>query len=153
MRTAEEMLRAVLAESAGADALLMAAAVADFRPKAAAADKLKKRDGIPQIELEAAPDVLAAVAKMKSRPKVVVGFAAESRDLLENAAEKLQSKRLDLIAANDISATDAGFEAETNRVTLLFADGRREPLALAGKDQVADLLLARVVELLELLSA
>ena len=153
VRTAEQMLQAVLAEASGADALLMAAAVADFRPKSAAADKLKKRDGIPPVELEAAPDVLAAVAKMKSRPKVVVGFAAESRDLLENAAEKLKSKRLDLIAANDISAPDAGFEVETNRVTLLYADGRREPLELAGKDQVADLLLARVVELLELHSA
>ena len=84
--TAQEMLEAVLAESAGADALVMAAAVADFRPKQVAENKLKKRDGIPQVELEAAPDVLAAVAGMGSqRPRVVIGFAAESRDLLENA--------------------------------------------------------------------
>ena len=106
VRTAEEMKDAVLAECADADALVMAAAVADFRPKHVAADKMKKRDGIPQIELEAAPDVLKAVAGLrlalseaegsKKKPRVVVGFAAESRDLLDNASEKLKSKNLDL---------------------------------------------------------
>jgi phosphopantothenoylcysteine decarboxylase/phosphopantothenate--cysteine ligase len=78
-----------------------------------------------------------------------VGFAAESRDLLENAASKLQSKGLDLIAANDISAQDAGFAVETNRVTLLFADGRREALPLMSKSEVAETILARVAALLE----
>jgi phosphopantothenoylcysteine decarboxylase/phosphopantothenate--cysteine ligase len=152
VHTAQEMLEAVLAESATADALVMAAAVADFRPKKIAESKLKKRDGIPRIELEAAPDILEAVAGLKptaKRPRVMVGFAAESRDLLENATNKLQSKNLDIIAANDISASDAGFSVDTNRVTLLFADGRTEHLALMSKSEVAETIIARVAALLE----
>ncbi|MBI3173588.1 MAG: bifunctional phosphopantothenoylcysteine decarboxylase/phosphopantothenate--cysteine ligase CoaBC [Chloroflexi bacterium] len=159
VRTAEEMKNAVLAECADADALVMAAAVADFRPKHVAADKMKKRDGIPQIELEAAPDILKAVAGFrlalseaegsKKRPRVVLGFAAESRDLLDNASEKLKSKNLDLIVANDISTVDAGFGAETNRVTLLFADGRKESLPLMDKSEVAEVILRTVATLLE----
>ncbi len=152
VRTAEEIKDAVLAECADADALVMAAAVADFRPKHVAADKMKKRDGIPQIELEAAPDVLKAVAGLRSKekkPRVVIGFAAESRDLLDNASEKLKSKNLDLIVANDISAADAGFGVETNRVTLLFADGRKESMPLMGKNEVAEAILRTVATLLE----
>jgi phosphopantothenoylcysteine decarboxylase/phosphopantothenate--cysteine ligase len=149
--TAEQMKEAVLAELDGAAVLIMAAAVADFRPKHAAADKMKKRDGIPQIELEPAPDILKAVAGMGSskRPRVVVGFAAESRDLFENASEKLKSKNLDLIAANDISAEGAGFAAETNRVTLLFCNGQREDLPLMSKAEVAGIIIERVAALLE----
>jgi phosphopantothenoylcysteine decarboxylase/phosphopantothenate--cysteine ligase len=150
--TAKEMLADVLAESADADLLLMAAAVADFAVTQAAPDKLKKRDGIPQIQLELAPDVLAEVAGLKGkkgRPRVTVGFAAESRDLLENANAKLSSKKLDIIAANDISASDAGFGADTNRVTLLFADGRREELPLSSKSEIADIIVARAASLLE----
>ena len=79
----------------------------------------------------------------------MVGFAAESQDLLQNAAVKLQSKNLDLIAANDISAQDAGFAVETNRVTLLFADGRRESLSLMSKTEAAEIILSRVAALLE----
>jgi phosphopantothenoylcysteine decarboxylase/phosphopantothenate--cysteine ligase len=152
VRTAQEMLEAVLAESAAADALIMAAAVADFRPKHIAESKMKKKDGIPQVELEAAPDILEAVAGLGSgtkRPRVVVGFAAESRDLLENATIKLQSKKLDIIAANDISATDAGFSVDTNRVTLLYADGKSEPLPLMSKSEVAETIVARIAALLE----
>ncbi len=152
VHSAQEMLEAVLAESAAADALIMAAAVADFRPKQVAESKMKKRDGIPQVELEAAPDILEAVAGPRSgmkRPRVVVGFAAESRDLLENARNKLQSKNLDMIAANDISASDAGFSVDTNRVTLLSADGRSEALPLMSKSEVAETIVARVAALLE----
>jgi len=152
VHSAQEMLEAVLAESAAADALIMAAAVADFRPKQVAESKMKKRDGIPQVELEAAPDILEAVAGPRSgmkRPRVVVGLAAESRDLLENARNKLQSKNLDMIAANDISASDAGFSVDTNRVTLLYADGRKEALPLMSKSEVAETIVARVAALLE----
>ncbi|MFH1907454.1 MAG: bifunctional phosphopantothenoylcysteine decarboxylase/phosphopantothenate--cysteine ligase CoaBC [Chloroflexota bacterium] len=152
VRTAGEMLEAVLAESAGAEALLMAAAVADFRPKKIAADKLKKRDGIPQVELEAAPDVLETVAGLGSgekRPGVVVGFAAESRDLMKNASAKLSSKKLDMIVANDVSAPDSGFAVDTNRVTLLFADGREESLSLMSKAEVAEAIIERVAAMLE----
>lgn len=152
VRTAGEMLEAVLAESAGAEALLMAAAVADFRPKKVAADKLKKRDGIPQVELEAAPDVLETVAgqrSRKNRPGLVVGFAAESRDLMKNASAKLSSKKLDMIVANDIRAPDSGFAVDTNRVTLLFADGREESLPLMSKAEVAEAIIERVAAMLE----
>jgi phosphopantothenoylcysteine decarboxylase/phosphopantothenate--cysteine ligase len=152
VRTAQEMLEAVLAESASADALLMAAAPADFRPKTVAGDKLKKREGIPQVELEAAPDILETVAGLGSgekRPRLVVGFAAESRDLLENAAAKLASKKLDMIAANDITASDAGFGADANRVTLIYADGRKEALPLMSKTEVAETIVARLTALLE----
>lgn len=148
-RTAEEVKEAVLAEAAGADALVMAAAVADFRPKTVAADKLKKRDGIPQVELEAAPDVLLAVTGLGSRrPRAVIGFAAESRDLLENAVAKLKSKNLDMIAANDVSAPDAGFGVDTNRITLLFADGHQEALPLMSKEQAAEIIIERLAVLL-----
>jgi len=152
VHTAQEMLEAVLEEVPTADALIMAAAVADFRPKNAAESKLKRRDGIPQVELEAAPDILEAVAGLgpgKKRLKVVVGFAAESRDLIENATIKLQSKKLDIIAANDITATDAGFSVDTNRVTLLHADGRKEALPLMSKLEVAETIVARIAALLE----
>ena len=160
VHTAQEMLEAVLTEVATADALIMAAAVADFRPKNVAGNKMKKRDGIPQLALEAAPDILEAVSSISlgagaslgervKRPKVVVGFAAESRDLLENATFKLKSKKLDIIAANDISATDAGFSVDTNRVTLLYADGRSEALPLMSKSEVAEIIVARVAALLE----
>lgn len=148
--TAREMLETVLAESAKADALVMTAAVADFRPKQVAENKLKKRDGIPQLELEAAPDVLAAVAAMGSlRPRVVIGFAAESRDLLENAAIKLKSKKLDMIVANDISAPDSGFGVDTNRVTLLFTNAKEQPLPLMRKDELAETIIAHLATLLE----
>lgn len=150
INSAEELLNAVLSEEA--DALIMAAAAADFRPKNIAADKMKKRDGIPQIELEAAPDILKTVANSqlsKKRFHVVVGFAAESRDLLENASEKLQSKKLDFIVANDISAADAGFAVDTNRVTLLFQDGTKEILPLSSKEKVAEKIIEHTSRLLE----
>ncbi len=152
VETAKQMLEAVLRESAESDALIMASAVADFRPKNQAKDKIKKEGGVPQIELEATEDILKTVSGSKlraKRPRVVVGFAAETKDLLQNAANKLESKGLDLIAANDISATDAGFAVETNRVTLLFADGRRESLPLMSKAETAEIILGRVAILLE----
>ena len=152
VETAKQMLEAVLAASAKSDALVMASAVADFRPKDIAQDKIKKEGGIPQIELEATEDILKAVAQQRPEtgcPRVVVGFAAESRDLLENAERKLRSKGLDLIAANDISANDAGFAVETNRVTLLFSDGRQEQLPLKSKTEVAEVILGWVAKYLE----
>jgi phosphopantothenoylcysteine decarboxylase/phosphopantothenate--cysteine ligase len=152
VETAKQMLDAVLAESAKSDVLVMAAAVADFRPSDMAKDKIKKEGGVPQIELEATEDILKAVAEQRPEtncPRVVVGFAAESRDLLENASYKLKSKGLDFIAANDISASGAGFAVETNRVTLLFADGRNEALPLLSKTEVAEVILGWVSKLLE----
>jgi phosphopantothenoylcysteine decarboxylase/phosphopantothenate--cysteine ligase len=160
VETARQMLDTVVKEFPETDALIMAAAVADFRPKEVAGNKIKKEGGIPQIELEATEDILKAVAGLrrvlskgegseKSRKQVVAGFAAESQNLLENASNKLQSKKLDLIAANDISAEDAGFSVETNRITLLFADGRRESLSLMSKTEAAEIIVERVAALLE----
>jgi phosphopantothenoylcysteine decarboxylase/phosphopantothenate--cysteine ligase len=152
VETAKQMLDAVLAESTNADALIMAAAVADFRPKKTAGNKLKKRDGIPQIELEETEDILKTVAGLESgkkRPRVVVGFAAESQALLKNASEKLKSKKLDMIAANDISSEDAGFSVETNRITLLFANGKQEVHPLMSKSEVAEIIMQHIATLLE----
>lgn len=160
VETAKQMLDAVLAESANADALIMAAAVADFRPKQASGNKMKKRDGIPQMELEETEDILKTVATRRlalsevegaerKRPYVIVGFAAESRDLLANASEKLKSKKIDMIAANDISSEDAGFGVESNRVTLLFADGKQEAYPLMSKSEVAEIIMRHIATLLE----
>ena len=122
----------------------MAAAVADFRPKAVADEKLKKRDGLPEIVLEPTPDILAALGERKQPGQVLVGFAAETERLREHAAEKLAAKRVDLMVANDVSAPDAGFEVDTNRAILLDSSGSVEetPLlskaALAGSDPRSD---------------
>jgi phosphopantothenoylcysteine decarboxylase/phosphopantothenate--cysteine ligase len=148
VNSVRDMLEAVLSEPA--DALIMAAAAADFTPKTVAKDKMKKRDGIPQIELTAATDILGTVSSQQPRRfGVVIGFAAESQNLLENAVEKLKSKRMDLIVANDISATDAGFAVDTNRVTFLFANGTSEILPLMNKTDVAEKIIEHTSRLLE----
>jgi phosphopantothenoylcysteine decarboxylase / phosphopantothenate---cysteine ligase len=152
VETAKQMLDTVLKEFPENDALVMAAAVADFRPVDQAKDKIKKEGGIPQIKLEATDDILKAVAGLKNgakRKQVVAGFAAESQNLLENASNKLQSKQLDLIAANDISANDAGFSVENNRITLLFADGQTESLPLMSKNEAAGIIIERIAALME----
>jgi phosphopantothenoylcysteine decarboxylase / phosphopantothenate---cysteine ligase len=149
--TTQEMLNAALTECVDADVLLMAAAPADFRPASPANQKIKKDSGALTIQLVNNPDILAAVAAQKAVkgcPKVTVGFAAESQDLLENARHKLQAKKLDLIAANDVSARDAGFSVDTNRITLLSPDGNAQPLPLMSKDEVAETILLMVVEIL-----
>lgn len=143
--SAQEMAAAVLAESANASALVMAAAVADFRPAQMAEHKIKKGKGVPTLPLAENPDILLAVAEQRrklGKPAVVVGFAAETDDLLVNARDKLARKEMTLIVANDVSAPDAGFAVDTNRVVLLGADGSRESLPLMSKEEVAQ----RVVE-------
>jgi len=154
VRTAREMLAAVLEAAADADALLMAAAVADFRPEQPAGQKIKKSAAALQIRLTANPDILQAVAARREQsgfPRVVAGFAAESQALLENARAKLARKRLDFIAVNDITRTDAGFGVGTNQVTLLFPDGRQETLPLQSKQAAAERIVQRTAELLEAL--
>jgi phosphopantothenoylcysteine decarboxylase/phosphopantothenate--cysteine ligase len=151
VKTAQEMKEKVLEETADADVLLMAAAVADFRPKDIIAGKQKKAEGLEQIKLERTDDVLQFVAEQKDKtgwPKVVVGFAAESEDLIRNASGKLEQKKLDMIAANDISAKDAGFGVDTNKITLLFKDGKKQELTKMSKDAAAEEILSRVVEIL-----
>jgi len=154
VQTADEMAQAVLAASAEADVLLMAAAVADFRPAQIASQKIKK-SAVPEIQLEKTLDILTTVAEARDRsplkrPAVIVGFAAESQSLIENARDKVLRKRLSLIVANDISATDAGFGVDTNRVTLIDEGGGIEALPLLTKTQVAEAVLARVEKFLRL---
>ena len=141
VRSAAEMQFAVLEACASAYALCMAAAVADFRPAHPAEQKIKKGGGLPALVLERTADVLAGVKAQREElgfPQIVVGFAAETEDLLSNAQAKLRQKGLDLIVANDVNAHDAGFEVDTNRVTLLWADGRQETLPLLTKAEVAE---------------
>lgn len=149
VQTAAEMLEAVLAECAQASALIMAAAVADFRPLQPAPEKIKKSSGLKTIELEPTVDILAAVAQHRREhgfPQRVIGFAAESQNLIQNAQAKLQAKQLDLIVANDISAPDAGFEVETNQVTLIYADDHIERLPLMSKAEVAEVIIHQVAQ-------
>lgn len=139
--TAAEMADAVLMESKDAFALIMTAAVADFRPAQKAANKIKKGSASLTLELESTTDILKAVAEQKTEtgfPQKTIGFAAESQQLLENAKKKLEGKKLDLIIANDITAPGVGFAGTTNQVTLLFADGRQETLPLQEKSAVAE---------------
>ena len=151
---AESMLKAVLKESAQADALIMAAAVADFRPAVTAAQKIKKTDDpseVPTIQLTRTADILMDVKAQRAQtgfPKVAVGFAAESEHLLTNARAKLERKGLDLLVANDISAPDAGFEVDTNRVVILSQQAEPEAVALASKTLIAERIVARVAALL-----
>jgi phosphopantothenoylcysteine decarboxylase/phosphopantothenate--cysteine ligase len=147
--TAAEMKAAVLRQAPTAEVILMAAAVADFRPAQASAQKLKRTKSIPEVRLEKTDDILEAVAALRKAgglPKVVVGFAAESQDLVANAKVKLAAKGLNLIVANDITGPDAGFGADTNRVTLLHASGATEELPLMSKESVAEAVLDRVVQ-------
>ncbi len=147
--TAREMLQQVSSQTAGTDVLIMAAAVADFRPRNPAEQKVKKQSGLLELDLEPTEDILVAVANLKVKtgfPRRTIGFAAESENLIQNARSKLEAKRLDMIVANDISAPNAGFEVETNRVTLLFTDGRLEELPLLTKLDVAERIIQQVIE-------
>jgi phosphopantothenoylcysteine decarboxylase/phosphopantothenate--cysteine ligase len=144
VETAAKMHDAVLAALPEADVLLMAAAVADYRPLIAAEQKLKKGAADLSLALVRTPDILAEVSKTRRVEQVIVGFAAETEDLLPNALDKLQRKRLDLIVANDARQA---MGAVSNQVTLIGADGSVEELPLLPKDEVAGQILDRVVAL------
>jgi phosphopantothenoylcysteine decarboxylase/phosphopantothenate--cysteine ligase len=144
VKTAAEMKAAVAKAVAKADALLMAAAVADYQPKTAAKAKIKKTSPTLTLELIRTPDILAEVKGNFLR----VGFAAESEDLVANARKKLEKKQLDLIVANDITDKESGFGADTNKVTLIDKQGKAEKLPLMSKREVADKILDRVVGML-----
>jgi phosphopantothenoylcysteine decarboxylase/phosphopantothenate--cysteine ligase len=146
VETAEQMRDAVLANADDCDVVVMAAAVADFRPKAAAAEKLKKGDGVPELLLEPTVDILAELGARKRADQIVVGFAAETERVRENAAAKLAAKQVDLMVANDVSAPDSGFEVDTNRAMVLDASGSVEELPLLSKDALADWLLERIAK-------
>jgi phosphopantothenoylcysteine decarboxylase / phosphopantothenate---cysteine ligase len=148
IETAEQMRDAVAASIADADALIMAAAVADFRPAEPSATKIKKTAGAPALALEAAPDVLKTTLGQRSKNLRVVGFALETNDHLDNARRKLEEKALDLIVLNDATEPGAGFEVDTNRVTILGRESQPEVLPLQSKHEVAEIILDRLTPLL-----
>jgi len=145
VESAAEMQEAVERLAAEADVVVMAAAVADFRPKAPADGKLKKRDGIPEIILEPTPDILAGLGARKRPGQVLVGFAAETSDLVDHAEEKLRAKRLDFVVANDVSAPGVGFGHDTNAVTIVRAGVAVRPVPIADKRAIARTVVDEIV--------
>jgi phosphopantothenoylcysteine decarboxylase/phosphopantothenate--cysteine ligase len=136
VRTAEEMHKAVERESPDADAVVMCAAVADFRAAKAAPAKIKKNEGGWKLDLSPTVDILEELGRNKGR-RVLVGFAAETGDIAQNAVAKMRKKNLDAIVANDVSRTDIGFESDDNEVRIFFSDGEVRELPLATKEGIA----------------
>ena len=145
VETAADMEQAVGAASEGADVVVMAAAVADFRPKALADSKMSKEEGVPELVLEPTPDILAGLARRRTPGQVLVGFAAETHDAVERGRRKLERKAVDLLVVNDVSAPGAGFDHDTNAVVILDADGTATEIPLTSKDAVATAVLDRVI--------
>jgi phosphopantothenoylcysteine decarboxylase / phosphopantothenate---cysteine ligase len=147
VQSAAEMYRAVMDNLDSATIVIMAAAVADYRPRNAADQKIKKNGDKLLLELEQTEDILTEVGRAKSA-QVVIGFAAETNNLLDNARKKLQSKRADLIVANDVSSKDAGFDVDTNRVTLV-SEFETTELPLLSKREAADRILDSALHIKE----
>ena len=155
VRSAEEMEKAVLARLKEASVVVMAAAVADYRPAKTGARKIKKSDTPYQLILKPTPDILKSISKSISnrrtsqlrRNPLIVGFAAETDHRVRNARAKLNSKGLDMIVANDVTRPDSGFDADTNRVTLVFPNGKPRALEPMSKQDVANRILDEVVRL------
>lgn len=149
--TTEEMRDAVLAHCRQCDVIIKAAAPLDYRPRVTAAHKIKKVEEVESIEMVRTPDILRELGSIKEVARfILVGFAAETEDLLSGAAEKLQKKNLDMIVANDVSRGDAGFGSDTNLVKIIYRGGRIEELPLMPKEEVADKLLDRIKTIWEL---
>ncbi|MBT0662837.1 bifunctional phosphopantothenoylcysteine decarboxylase/phosphopantothenate--cysteine ligase CoaBC [Geobacter pelophilus] len=144
VKTAVEMRDAVMSRVAEAGIVVKSAAVADYRPVKRAGSKIKKSDGALSIELEKNPDILAEIGQSK-QGAIVVGFAAETDDLLANAGKKLEKKNLDMIVANDIGEPGAGFDLDTNIVRILYRDGRVEEPGIMSKDNLADFIIDRIL--------
>lgn len=148
VETAAEMFNAVTKVAPSADIVVMAAAVADFRPSRVDSQKIKKAGGVPEVELEQTEDILAELGQHKPQGQVLVGFAAETADLRSNADGKLARKRADMIVANDVSAPDVGFAHDTNEVLIVGADGSVTEVALTSKTEVAEAILRSAANLL-----
>jgi phosphopantothenoylcysteine decarboxylase/phosphopantothenate--cysteine ligase len=146
VRSAEEMHRAVLTRAAEANVVIMAAAVADYRPAAQQTQKMKRSGERLTIELEPTPDILADLGRAK-HAQVLVGFAAETENVAENARGKLERKNVHMIVANDVTRKDAGFDADTNIVTLFVRGGREISLPKLSKFEVANRILDQVLEI------
>ena len=145
VESAAEMAEAMKNAAAGADIIVMAAAVADYRPKQYSTSKVKKSDGDMCIELERTEDILLSLGKNKKPGQILVGFAAETDDLLQNAQGKLERKNLDYIAANIVGVPGRGFGADNNAITLLGRDGSKTEFALQSKEDLAAALLEFVL--------
>jgi phosphopantothenoylcysteine decarboxylase/phosphopantothenate--cysteine ligase len=148
VRTAQEMLVAVKEQFPAADALLMAAAVSDYRPVSCELKKIKRGRREAQMQLVENPDILREISPSKER-RIVVGFAAETHDLEAEARRKLKEKNLDFIVANDVTHKDSGFAVDTNQVTIFSRTEEPERLPLLSKEEVAEHVLDRVANLLE----
>ena len=146
--TAQEMHQAVTERFTQMDAVVMAAAVSDYRPKKTAPEKVKKSSGNDVLELERTEDILLLLGQLR-KGQVLIGFAAETENLLENAREKLRQKNLDFIVANNLTTTNAGFGGDTNEVTILWPGGEVETLPLETKDLIAMQIWDRVERLLQ----
>lgn len=145
VRTSREMKEGMLQSLDWATIVLMAAAVVDFAPTKSESQKIKKQNGRLTMEFEPVDDILAEISRRREPNQLVVGFAAETDHLLENAGAKLQKKKLDLIVANDVTQEGAGFDSDTNIVTLLYPDGRTKPVEKMSKLRVANAILDEVV--------
>jgi phosphopantothenoylcysteine decarboxylase / phosphopantothenate---cysteine ligase len=147
VESAAEMCAAMNSAAREADVIVMAAAVADFRPSSVAGSKIKKHGGAPEVVLEPTVDILAGLGSSKRIDQTLVGFAAETNDLRSNALDKLERKHLDLIVANDVSAEGVGFEHATNAVTIYERTGQETTVALSDKRHIAHVVLDRVAAL------
>lgn len=150
--SAEDMRIKVMDHIEQADVVIMAAAVADFRPAVSRTQKIKKESKLQELKLETTTDILKALGDYKKSKKtavLLVGFAAESEHLLENASRKLESKNLDLIVANDISRSDAGFAVDTNEATMLFRDGKQLKIPKQDKEGVSQKIIDTIINLLQ----
>ena len=148
VRTAEEMRQAVLSHLERCTVVIKAAAVSDYRPQKVSKNKLKKGDPYQTVELERTKDILEEVGKKKGN-RILVGFAAETEDLIANARKKLMEKNLDFIVANDVTKANAGFGADTNQVRILYPSGEIKDLSLLSKEEVSQLILDEVANLLK----
>ena len=145
VESAADMEAALAQACPGADVVIMAAAVADFRPKVAADHKLSKEDGLPELVLEPTPDILTGLVSRRPRGQVLVGFAAETDDVAERGRKKLQRKGVDLLVVNDVGAPGTGFDHDTNAVSILKADGSSTEIPLTSKYAVANAVLDSVI--------
>ena len=148
VRTADEMREAVLAHMEGCTVVIKAAAVSDYRPKVISLKKLKKADPYTSLELERTRDILGEIGRKKG-DRILIGFAAETEDLIGNASKKLMEKNLDFIVVNDVTKPGAGFGLDTNQVKILYPSGEVKDLPLMSKEEVSEIILDDVVKLLK----
>ena len=149
VRSAEEMRKAVLNNLEGSSIVIKAAAVSDYRPKVISRGKIKKGDFDTTLALERTKDILEEIGKRKGS-RVLIGFAAETEDLITNAKKKLREKNLDFIVVNDVTKPGAGFSSDTNQVKIVYPSGKVRDLPLMSKEEVSQVILDDAVKLLKL---